>query len=369
MSRRYPVTDQERSGPARSLVHEAAYRGEKVVDRIRSRFRRPPREVNVVPFIGHGTRDRVVVGGRVLSSAPIDPDVGREPVWRRARRMAARFLTSEISGVEIGVELEGGSARAVSDDEGYFTVDFAPGPIVAERLFHEVDFAVLDAARFEVHIGPARVMVPSTKSARLVISDIDDTVLQTGAMSTARMVATTMTGSAWTRDPFGGVARLYAGLSRGPELCDDNPFFYVSSSPWNLYDFLTAFLARAVLPTGPLFLRDLGVDETRFLKGTHSDHKRRAIEEILDVHDLPAVLVGDTGQHDPEIYRSVVEDHGDRIEAVLLRHVAGPERLSGVRAMLEEAQVPHAVSPDSLQLCRAAEDLGLVAPHWSDRLV
>jgi phosphatidate phosphatase APP1 len=356
------------SGPRRKPLHEVVYRAEQVADRVWSRFRPPPAQVNVVPFMGHGTTERVIFGGRVLSNPPVDAEVGRERILRRIRRMVGRFLTSEVTGVALDIRLGEATARALSDDEGYFRVELAPGPLDPDRLYHDVEVSVVDGGMSTVHVGRAQVMVPGERAERLVISDIDDTVLKTGAMKAVRMATTTLTGSAWTREPFAGVALLYAGLGRGPDLTADNPCFYVSSSPWNLYDFLSAFLMRAVLPTGPLYLKDLGVDEHRFIKGTHADHKRRAIDEILAIHRQPVVLVGDTGQEDPEIYRAVARDHPHRVEAVLLRHVADERRLDHVRQMFRDGAVPHALGPDSLDLCRAAEDMGLIAPHWSDRL-
>jgi phosphatidate phosphatase APP1 len=142
----------------------------------------------------------------------------------------------------------------------------------------------------------------------------------------------------------------------------------VSSSPWNLHGFLDAFLRRAGLPTGPLFLRDLGVDETMFIQGSHDAHKRAAIEELLALHDTSFVLVGDTGQHDPEIYRSIVASHPGRIEAVLLRHLTSDDRVEDVRHLFADVTVPLAVAGDALGMAEAAESNGLTPKGWAERV-
>ena len=114
-----------------------------------------------------------------------------------------------------------------------------------------------------------------------VLTDIDDTILQTGVQRAGHMVRQALTGSALTRTPFSGA--LPRPCSRG------NPVFYVSSSPGNLHAFLVAFLRHRAFPLGPVLLRDL--------LGTESGREQKAgrIEGVLDLHpDLPFVLVADT---------------------------------------------------------------------------
>ncbi len=323
----------------------------------------------MVPYMGHGTSHKIVGGGRVLTNAPVTPATSREAVWRRTRRMVARFATDEVAGIAIVASLGGATARAVTDEEGYYRLELVEADLDDNRLLHPIDVEVeAPPDGVPVFVGPAEVMVPTARAERLIISDIDDTVLESGVTRTMQMVLTTMTGSVWTRTPFAGAARLYTGLARGPRLDQDNPFFYVSSSPWNLYDFLHGFIERSVLPTGPLFLRDLGIDDKKFVAGSHDDHKRAAIEEILEVHDLPAVLVGDTNQRDPEIYHAVAQDHPDRVEAILLRATHDDGRGESLRRRYGDTKVPWEMGSDSAELAAAAEEMGLVAPGWADRV-
>jgi phosphatidate phosphatase APP1 len=145
-----------------------------------------------------------------------------------------------------------------------------------------------------------------------VISDIDDTVLETGVQRAARMVWQTLTGSAITRQPFPGAAELYQDLADG----DRNPVFYISSSPWNLHAFITEFLRHRGFPAGPVLLRDL----LGTAAGREEKHGR--IHEVLDLHpDLQFVLIGDSGEKDPEIYADVVRSRPDRVRAVYIREV------------------------------------------------
>ena len=125
------------------------------------------------------------------------------------------------------------------------------------------------------------------------------------------MLIQTFAGSALTRVPFAGAPELYRDLADG-----GNPFFYVSSSPWNLHSFLSAFLDHRDFPRGPILLRDL--------IGTRAGRARKheRIEEILALHpQLRFVLIGDSGERDPQIYADIVRDHPGRVLAVYIREV------------------------------------------------
>jgi phosphatidate phosphatase APP1 len=136
--------------------------------------------------------------------------------------------------------------------------------------------------------------------------------------------------------------------------------FYVSNSPWNLYDLLEDFLDVHGIPRGPLLLRDWSPRTT--LKAGEA-HKLAAIQQLLDAYPgLPVVLIGDSGERDPEIYRQVVLRHPGRVLAVYVRDVA-PERHADVRAIAAELAA-HGVelvfSPDTEAARRHALDHGLI---------
>ena len=153
--------------------------------------------------------------------------------------------------------------------------------------------------------------VPSAAARFGIISDVDDTILETGVQRVRRMVVQTFTGSSLTRTAFPGSVELYQDLAAGV-----NPVFYVSSSPWNLYSFLVAFLRHRGFPLGPVLLRDL----LGTWAGREQKHDR--IREVLDLYpDLPFVLMGDSGERDPEVYADIVRAYPGRILAVYIREV------------------------------------------------
>src|SRR5690606_26265238 len=129
-----------------------------------------------------------------------------------------------------------------------------------------------------------------------------------------------------------------------------------SSGPWNLYDLLVEFMEYNEIPSGPIFLQDYGLEPDRLLYADHLEHKIGAIERILSTYpDLPFVLIGDSGQHDPEVYAAAVEKFPGRIKAIYIRDVtvdARDEEIRGLADTLKSGNVPMVLVSDS----RAAAD-------------
>ena len=288
------------------VLHRAAIWGERAFDRV---FQREAPDAPVLDtYRGYGTPNGLVMRGRVLASLRrTTPDPGQSKL-QNLREMASLFLTREVADMRV-VAVESG-ASALSDEEGYVTLEvpgtYAPG-------WHDVALEIEGVPDSRVS---ARALVPSDEARLGIVSDIDDTMMQTGAYSLAKNLWTTFTGSATSRRVFPDAIVLMDHLSAHGR----NPVFFVSSSPWNLHSFLEKVFGRAGLVAGPLFLRDLGISEDQFITRGHDNHKGGSIDTILKANpDLPFVLIGDTRQHDAEIYLEACHRHGGRIVAVILR--------------------------------------------------
>ncbi len=112
-----------------------------------------------------------------------------------------------------------------------------------------------------------------------------------------------------------------------------------------------------------------GAASEKIVPSSHGSHKREAIDQLLQTYELPVVLVGDTGQHDPEIYRALIDAYPRRVDAVLLRHVADEERENAVRTLYADIGASRLVlSSHSSGLALGAEQAGLVPAGWSERV-
>ena len=158
------------------------------------------------------------------------------------------------------------------------------------------------------------------------------------------MILTIALSNARTRKPFKGVAAFYRALHAGV-----NPVFYVSKSPWNLYAPLVEYLEVQGLPLGPLMLRDFGLASSRH-------HKREAIEAILTTYPkLRFVLIGDSGEQDPEIYSAAsCGAFPQRIRAIYIRSVESGSGVRGDRAARSPRSRRPAASWCSRRTCEPA---------------
>jgi phosphatidate phosphatase APP1 len=280
--------------------------------RLRRKAGRTPESFRIDAYLGHGGPEGVIVRGRVLDNPPMTPAMEGEGAGAALRRSLSQFVTDELPGVPLKITVGDATAEVETDDEGYFRAQLRPSALTDPWQDGEVELAGEYRGLTEPHRTPLRIRVPGPDARFGVISDVDDTILETGVQRVGMMLRQTFTGSALTRTPFPGAAELYRDLTGA----HGNPVFYVSSSPWNLYGFLIGFLRHRDFPLGPLLLRDLiGNREGRARK-----HER--IAEILDLHPhLSFVLIGDSGEKDPEIYADIVREHPGRILAVYIREV------------------------------------------------
>jgi phosphatidate phosphatase APP1 len=337
----------------RSTLRTLAAELESSTESRRLRTTRPARVV-ISPYRGFGRGHELFLRGRLLAEKPITRARERETVWRNLLNAYRRFQSDELPGVAVRTRYRDAWMETVTDDEGYFQVRLEPKEIDPGVLWHEVD---LEAPAFNA-VARGHVLSPSPAARFAVISDIDDTIVQTGATKLLTMIRSVAMENARTRLPFEGVSELYRRL-----YADRNPIFYVSSSPWNLYELLHDFMDIHGLPPGPMFLQDFGVDDQKLIHAEHDVHKLAEIARLIEYyHGLPFVLFGDSGQRDPEIYLQAIQAHPGRVRAAFIRDVTHDVRDKAVTAIVESAKaagVEMLYIRDSNEAATHAERLGL----------
>lgn len=309
------------------IVRSMAHRADRTLDR----RRRPRSGVPViVPYRGFGRGGELMIRGRVLMEKRITRAREAEPVWRNVLNAYRRFQSDEVPGAKVRATFREAVVETVTDDEGHFQVRLQSDLITAETLWHEVGL-ILGGGEAAV---TGHVMVPPPDAQYGVISDIDDTIVRTGATSLKSMIRSVMLANAAMRVPFEGVADLYRMLH-----AERNPLFYVSSGPWNLYDVIHDYMDLQGIPPGPIFLQDWGFEEDAFITRSHEAHKVREIQSLLDYYStLPFILIGDSGQHDPEIYLQVIQANPGRVKLAIIRDVTPGIRDHAVGKIAEQAK-------------------------------
>ena len=328
--------------------------------------------IMILPYRGFGIGERIFLKGRVMENKGITAAGDNDSIWENLVNMYRRFESDEIPNARVLARFQGVEQEVQADIEGYFEVWIeAQRPLSSDQLWQSVELELL-APRREGE-PPARaegqVMVISPEAEFGVISDIDDTVIQTDATHLLRMARNVFLSNARTRLPFKGVAAFYRALLLGRQGRELNPLFYVSSSPWNLCDLLSEFFQLHDIPLGPmLFLRDWGLSREELLPLGHRDYKLRAIESILELAPgLPFILIGDSGQEDPEIYHAVVQKYPQRILAIYIRDVSRDlKRPEAIRALAKEVVAAGSrliLAEDTLPMAEHAAAQGWIDPQ------
>jgi phosphatidate phosphatase APP1 len=327
---------------------------------------------HVVPYRGYGNARSVLVHGRALQDEQIGSPKADDPAWRNLLNTYKRVETDPIGGARVRVRIGSAEREIVSDEEGFFAewidLNEPPPPGLA---WHPATIELLSPLRDQGTpvATTAQILVPPASATFGVISDIDDTVLQSHVASLAQAARSVALGNARTRLPFPGVAAFYRALHHGAlgaGASAANPIFYVSSSPWNLYDVITDFLDLQGIPAGPVLLRDWDLRRGAHAANAHQTHKHAHITRIFETYPaLPFILIGDSTQEDPEIYHRVVAEHPSRVLAVYIRNVhARPERSASIRQLAEEILAAHStliLADDTLGAAKHAAEKGWIS--------
>jgi phosphatidate phosphatase APP1 len=251
-----------------------------------------------------------------------------------------------------------------TDDEGFFELEFRfDQSIDYEKTGDKVQLRLLESRTDNDEMeAEGTIFVPHKDSEFDIISDIDDTVLVSNITHQLGKLKLMLLKDATERSPFPGIAAFLQALCTG---CDDrfsNPLFYVSGSEWNLFDLLVNFFRYHDIPEGVLFLRDKG---TRFDKPdvapSEQEYKHSQICRILDTYpNLKFICIGDSGQHDPEIYRQIVEQYPGRILGIYIRDVSDASRDAEVESIIEEVRkkgTEMLLLPETLSAARHAQQM------------
>jgi hypothetical protein len=333
----------------------------------------------VVPYAGYGTQEWVRVLGRVLITPP--GSRRRDPAVRGWRR----FVSAPAPGVPVLMEIAGERHEVESGRDGYLdlVLSAALPPGRGEALLSIAGYPPVHAPLYVVEAG----------SGTGIVSDIDDTVMITALPRPILAFWNTFVRQEASRRPVPGMPLLYHAL------LDVNPgalVVYLSTGPWNIAPALERFLATHGYPPGPLLLTDWGpTTEAWFRSG--QQHKRTELRRLLGgLPGLTWILVGDDGQHDPDVYAAAAEEFPGRVGAIVIRQLSpleqvmthgtpdppetadpsgqpDPERANPPQppggGEVSSEQTPEIRAPDGVQLLGELRRRGLLpaAPGWPER--
>lgn len=289
---------------------------------VRKEWKRPPW---VDAYYGYGNQGFVYLSGRVLRDKRIIAS-NSDSRYRNMVNMIKRFDSDELANAVLEIKIGENVFQVTTNSEGYFNLEVPlPHPIQANaEQFIRCSIELISVPRFgQLNLRTrSRIFLPPNEPCIGLISDVDDTLLHSFLTAPLKLkaIGTTLLNNPATRLAVEGAPEFYQFFVRH-QTDTPRPVFYVSNSPWNLFEFLKEFLKLHHYPLGPLLLRDLGIPKQRiFNREPH--HKTAMIRKILQTYPhIQFLLVGDGGERDPLIYSQIREEFPGRILGTYIREL------------------------------------------------
>lgn len=323
-------------------------------------------DLTVLPFRGYGLSGpqgwvrvfaRVVMAppgfffeGRHLPAAVEDGVRG----WRN-------FISPTVRDAVVRVRVDGQEFEVRTDRGGVVDARVAAAGLAPG--WHTVHLEVEGGGR-----ATSAVFVVDSSERFGIICDVDDTVVVTALPRPLLAAWNSFVLDEHARNPTPGMAVLLDRITREHPAA---PTLYLSTGAWNVNQALTRFLGRNLYPDGALLLTDWGPTEGRLFR-SGSQHKvdqlRRLAAEFPDVSWL---LIGDDGQHDPELYAEFARRYPDKVRAIVIRQLTPSQAvLAGGRSegiMNSTPGVPWVYASDGGRIALRLQALGLLdAPVQPD---
>lgn len=333
----------------------------------------------ILPYKGYGNESDIFIEGMVIEDKGLAKPKDNQQFWQNILATIKRFASDEIPGVKVKAEFLNEHQIATTDERGFFSFHFHLPEKEKELLtkkWHPVHISLLDEIvenQPQIY-STGEVRIIPKNQPKIIVSDIDDTVMISHSTQTFRKLRLMLLKNAHTRLPFPGVVEFYQSLAIGKEKQENNPFFYVSSSEWNLYDLLEDFFSINKLPKGTFLLRKLNYSIYKFWKsggGSH-EHKYEKIKRLLEFYtEQKFILIGDSGQEDPAIYSKLAFEFPGRIEGIYIRRIRSKsfsEKNENLDARLAKVNTSYIEVKDTQQAARHALNKGFIDESFLSKI-
>ena len=289
-------------------------------------------------YRGYVNDEELIVTGHVFKSwAPDKYRLDNKGI-RHAVAIIYMFTIEPYPNVEVTLTFMGMHVTTRTLDDGFFRFTI-PFNQVLESGWHPYE---VSCKIYDFGIVNCGELLKPFKSKLGIISDIDDTFLISHSNSFFRKLYVLLLRNLNKRKIFEDVVQHYKALSSAGQTHEGtfNSFFYVSSSEWNLYEFIDAFAKLHELPKAVFKLKKIKTGVSDFLftgRGNH-DHKFEKIKDIIAFYpQLDYVLLGDDSQHDHDIYERICKIFPMNIKAVYIRQT-GSKQNQKVKSTLENIE-------------------------------
>lgn len=315
-------------------------------------------------YHGYGHAEQLTIYGHVLKFGPLTRKHYSKKAITNTLALLRLFMVTPYPQALVQMEWDGEVFTTETDENGFYRFEWKDKPPLPQG-WHEVTVSMLNKNGDIIVHNKGSVYIPYPTQYGF-ISDIDDTFLISHSSNLRKRLFVLFTENAHSRKPFEGVVNHYQLLAEGNTTAEaPNPFFYVSSSEWNLYDYILEFATVNEMPRG-IYLLNVLKKFNQIFKTGQNNHQTKftRIVRILETYPKQRfVLLGDSSQHDPYIYASVVEHFPKQIHAVYIRDIyeKNKQKVADVLFKIESSGVPCCFFKHSSDAILHSKKIGLIA--------
>ena len=292
--------------------------------------------MTVQVYNGYGHKHDLIVFGHVLQSSVKTSKKLTNNFFINTLNLVRLFFVKPLAGIRVRLQWGDQTFESVTEFDGFFRFEWSSFTDTPAG-WHHLTVHALNETNDIVGSGNGKLFVPHTTQYAF-ISDIDDTVIISHSATIIKRLHVLFTKHPRTRSAFEHVVKHYNMLALANTQKDvPNPFFYVSSSEWNLYYYLSEFFSHNHFPEG-IFLLNQIKQLQGLLKTGKTKHEGKILRIARVLSSFPKqqfVLLGDNSQKDPDIYFAITEKYAGKIHAVYIRNVRKDSEQS-TAAMLDK---------------------------------
>ncbi len=321
------------------------------------------KSVSVKVYHGYGHAHNLVVYGHVFKRRAKTRQVYSNNLFVNIIHLLKLFILKPYAFVEVRLRFSDQTIYNKTERDGFFKFEWKAQRDVPAG-WHKVKVEAIDQHGSILNSAEGKVYVPHITQYAF-ISDVDDTVMVSHSATIGRRLRELFIKNPHTRKTFSHTADHSQQLALShTEANQPNPFFYVSSSEWNLYDYLVETFRFNELPEGAFLLNTLKRWKDLIKTGkTGHEGKLLRVMRILDTFpNQKFIFFGDNSQQDPEIYSSIVEKYPQNIEAVYIRNIR-PQNASETNELLKKVKdkgVEACLFNDSAEAIEHSRSIGLI---------
>ena len=315
-------------------------------------------------YCGYANDQELIVMGHVFKATSKEENDFQKKNFKNATSVIRSFRIATLGNADVYLEHNDSKIHTKTLDDGYFKFCI---PLTEKSTYGWINYTVSIFYKNEEIKAIGSFIKPHEGNFGF-ISDIDDTFLVSHTKNPFKKMSVLLFKNVYDRRVYRDVVAHYQALSTAGKnnVTEQNVFFYVSSSEWNLYPFITQFAEINKLPKAVLLLKDIKTSLTDLFitgRGDHN-HKFEKIKHILEFYpNLQYTLLGDDSQDDPSLYENICKIFPVNVKAVYIRQTGNSKKEKAILILknLESLNVEVCYFKESSEAIAHSKKIGLIS--------